>query len=220
MVRTNRRPIPTGKLKPGTALLISVCLIFLGSVILFFGTNLTALWLGLFAVLWYNGVYTPLKRKTAFAVIPGSLIGAIPPAVGWVTGGSSILDPRILVVGLFFFIWQIPHFWLLLLNHGEDYERAGFPSLTKIFNIEQLARITFMWIVATSVTCLLIPIFHVVNSHLIDLVLVVVALWLVWTTAKILRAKSQEFSFRFAFRGINIYALLVMSLLSLDKFLS
>ena len=68
------------------------------------------------ALIWYNGIYTPLKRKTAFAVVPGSVIGAIPPMVGYVAAGGSALDPQILAFAFFMFMWQIPHFWLLIMK--------------------------------------------------------------------------------------------------------
>ena len=93
------------------------------------GHPLAAL-LGLITVVWYNGIYTPLKRVTAFAAIPGGVVGAIPPVIGWVSGGGDPTDARIIVVAFFFFVWQVPHFWLLLMRIGGDYERAGLPSLT------------------------------------------------------------------------------------------
>ena len=83
-----------------------------------------ATFLGFLTVIWYNIVYTYLKRISSLAVIPGSLIGALPPLVGWASSGSSIFSPRPLGIALFFFIWQIPHFWLLLLNFGGDYEKT------------------------------------------------------------------------------------------------
>ena len=138
MERTKSRPIPSGRLNPEAALWISMGLILSGSLILFYGTEVPALALGLFAVLWYNLIYTILKHKTAFAAVPGALVGAIPPILGWVSGGGSMLDPRILRVALFFFIWQVPHFWLLLLDLSKDYEKAGLPSITQLFSRQQI----------------------------------------------------------------------------------
>ena len=133
MERTKSRPIPSGRLNPEVALWISLGLILSGSFILYLGMNNLTLVVGLLAVLWYNLIYTPLKQKTAFAAIPGALVGAIPPILGWVSGGGDIFDPRIWGIGLFLFIWQVPHFWLLLLDSSRDYEKAGLPSITKIF---------------------------------------------------------------------------------------
>jgi protoheme IX farnesyltransferase len=217
MERTKDRPIPSGKLHPSIALFISLSLIFLGSVILFYGVNLMVWGLGLFAMVWYNGVYTYLKRKSAFAVIPGALVGAVPPLLGWVSGGGHLLDPRILAVAFFFFIWQVPHFWLLLLDFGKDYEKAGFPSLAKIFTPAQLGRITFIWIFATAVTCVIIPLFGIVESPVIRGALLVLAFWLVWKGTRLLKVCSLEFPFHFTFNTMNSYAFVVMVLFTLDN---
>ena len=114
-----------------------------GFLVLLLGANLTAALLGMLAVGWYNGIYTPLKRITAFAVVPGAIVGALPPAIGWVAGGQSLGDMRLLALGFFFFMWQIPHFWILTVRCGSDYQAARIPSLTAIFSSAQLARITF-----------------------------------------------------------------------------
>jgi protoheme IX farnesyltransferase len=217
MERTKNRPLPSGKLNPSSALLISLGLISIGSFTLFRGASLLTGILGLFAIFWYNGIYTTLKRKTAFAAIPGALIGAIPPALGWVSGGGSLLDPRIWAVILFFFMWQVPHFWLLLLDFGKDYEKAGFPSLTRIFTPAQLSRITFMWISATAVTCMVIQLFGVVESLAIRGGLFAAAFWLVWKGSRLLKAHSPESRFHFTFNTINSYAFVVMGLFTLDR---
>ena len=195
MERTKGRPIPSKKLSPSTALKISIGLLLFGSIILYVGAHWSALGLGLFAMFWYNGVYTSLKRKSPFAAIPGALIGAIPPLIGWVSGkGHLSLDPQILAISFFFFIWQVPHFWLLLLNSGKDYEKAGLPSLTRIFSSAQLSRITFMWIFATAAACMMIPLFGIVESHVIHGSLFLVAFWLVWKSLKLLiRHRSSIF---------------------------
>jgi len=217
MERTQSRPIPSKKLSPSTALTISIRLLLFGSILLSVGTHWSALGFGLFAVFWYNGVYTSLKRKSAFAAIPGAVVGAIPPVIGWVSGkGYFSLDPQILAVSFFFFIWQVPHFWLLLLRVGRDYERAGLPSLTKIFSSTQLSRMIFMWIFATATVCMMIPLFGIVESHAIQGGLFLVAFWLVRKSLKLLAIHRIQFPFQPIFRNINSYAVLVIFLITLD----
>jgi len=219
MERTRGRPIPSEKLKAATASKIAVLLLSLGAIVLLKGAHAIVLGLGALALFWYNGLYTFLKRRTAFAVIPGALVGAIPPLMGWVHGGGRPFDPQILAFAFFFFIWQIPHFWLLLLNFGEDYEKAGFPSLTRIFTPTQLGRITFTWVFATAVACLMIPLFGLVKLYAVQVGFLVAGIWLVWKAFMLLRSHHSEFSLRLTFNFINAYVLLVMSLLTLDHLL-
>jgi heme o synthase len=217
MDRTKGRPIPSGRITPGNALAAALILVFSGSVMLAFGGGLLALGLGLLNLIWYNGIYTPLKKINPLAIIPGSLVGAIPPMVGWVAAGGSLADPQIWIIAFFFFIWQIPHFWLLLLVLSKDYEQAGFPTLTKIFSHQQLARITYVWIVATIVTGFLIPFFDIVHYSYFSMGLVAAGIWLAWRSSKLLTHAGERKYFRFAFREINIFAVLVVILLSIDK---
>jgi len=216
MERTKNRPLPSGRLNPSSGLFISLGLISIGSFILFHRANLLTGMLGLFAVFWYNGIYTPLKRKTAFAAIPGALIGAIPPALGWVSGGGSLLDPRIWAIVFFFFMWQITHFWLLLLDFGEEYEKAGLPSLTRIFSPTQLRRILFAWVFATAVACLILPLFGLVTSYAVRVGCLIAGFWLVLRTARSLIAQNSSLSFLPPFHTINVYMISVILLFSLD----
>ncbi len=217
MKRTKNRPLPSGKISPTNALILAIVLVLSGSVILYFGSGLMALGVGLLNLVWYNGIYTPLKKVNALAIIPGSLVGALPPMVGWVAAGGSILDQQILILGFFFFIWQIPHFWLLLMIFGKDYEQAGFPTLTQIFSVDQLSRITFIWIAATFVTSMLIPLFGILKNNFIEFGLLVAGIWLTWNSLKLLKSEKENVWFRFAFREINIFAILVVVLLTIDK---
>jgi len=219
MERTRGRPIPSQRLNAATALKIAVFLLSLGAMVLLKDANGIVLGLGVLAIFWYNGLYTFLKRKTAFAVIPGALVGAIPPLLGWVHGGGRPFDPQILALAFFFFIWQIPHFWLLLLNYGRDYEKAGFPSLTRIFTPAQLRRITFTWVFATAVACLMIPLFGLVSFYAVQVSFLIAGIWLVWKALMLLRSCHSEFSLRLTFNAINAYVLLVMFLLTLDHLL-
>jgi protoheme IX farnesyltransferase len=103
------------------------------------------------------------------------------------------------------------------LIYGDDYKQAGFPTLTQIFNAEQLGRITFIWIASTVVIGLLLPVFGVVRSQLINFGLLAAGIWLVWNAVKLLKSTKEKKYFGFAFREINIFALLVVLLISIDK---
>lgn len=220
MERTRSRPIPSGRIGPGAALALALTLIAAGAAVLGAGNGAEAAGLSLFAVLWYNGVYTLLKRWTAFAVVPGALIGAVPPAIGWVAGGQPLLDPRALALCFFFFLWQIPHFWLLLFKYGREYESAGFPSLTALFDKAQLARLTFTWMCATGVSTVLLPLFRVVEAPAVWVLVTAAGCWLVWRAIPVLRAAGGDTRpFRSAFLAINLFALAIMGALVLDPYL-
>ena len=211
MDRTKNRPIPSGRISGSSVLEISLVLVVAGSLLLFIGSGVLALAFGLLNLVWYNGIYTPLKKVSPLAIVPGSLVGAIPPLVGWIAGGGYLFDPQIILISFFFFIWQIPHFWLLLMVLDKDYEKAGFPTLTKIFNQPQLGRITFIWVLATGVTGLLLPLFQISHNQFIA------AFWLAFKSINLLRQTQDYSTFKFAFRSINYFALFVVLVVSIDK---
>ncbi len=218
MERTKDRPIPSGRLSPRSALHISCLLLISGFCLLYAFLNWEPSGLGLIAVLLYNGVYTPLKKKTLFAVIPGGLVGAIPPAIGWTAGGGQ-MEAQVLALCSFFFIWQIPHSWLLLLDYRKDYQKARYPSLIQTGGQNQVEKISWVWIVATVVCSLLIPLFGIGNSLFNLGGLLVLGFLLIWRASKILLFRTRIEPVRFAFRTINLYMLSVMVLFSLDHLL-
>jgi protoheme IX farnesyltransferase len=139
--------------------------------------------------------------------------------MGYVSAGGSLHDPAILLVAMFFFLWQIPHFWLLLLMLGDEYREAGLPTVTGRFARPQLQRISFVWVLATAASGLA---FTIVNRAGIalpwSLGLVVASVWLAARAAAILRVSDADDSkrqFRRAFWHINAYAVMVMACLSL-----
>jgi protoheme IX farnesyltransferase len=210
MHRTRYRPLPSGRMRARTALAIALGLIALGTLCL--SPTPVAMLLGIFTVLWYNGVYTPLKRVSAFAAIPGGVVGAVPPLIGWSAAGGDPSDPRILAVAFFFFMWQVPHFWLLLLRIGDDYARAGLPTLTRLFTRPQLARIIYVWMIATVAACVSLPMFGVASPLWALVGLAAASLWLGWHATTMVRSNGEIL----AFHQINVYALLVITLLSLS----
>lgn len=154
------------------------------------------------------------------AVVPGALIGAIPPVIGYVAADGSPASPLILLVGMFFFVWQIPHFWLILLMCGNQYHEAGLPAVTHVFSRKQLLRITFMWVLATAAAGLVFPTMaHGDVAGPWNLAIVIASFWLAAKAVSILRSPRHDEhrpSFRPAFVQVNAYALVVMICLSLD----
>lgn len=210
MERTKNRPLPSGKISSRLALIILLIEIIIGSLLLYWGSGFLAMQLGLLALLWYNGIYTKLKKKTPFAVIPGAFIGAIPPAVGWVAGGGSLSDPMVIIIGFFFFMWQIPHFWLLALMHGNEYTKAGLPSISAVYSIKQLKKITFIWTFATAISAMFIPMFGLVDSLVQKIVIGILNLILIVVFLKLYQNNQAEFKIKKYFITINIFLLFIM----------
>jgi len=207
MSRTRNRPIPSGQISVRGAWLVAGIYLFTGSVILLWLFPPIAFLLSLITLLWYNLIYTPLKKVTAFAVIPGSVTGALPPVIGWVAAGGSITDPGILLVAAFFFIGQIPHFWLLLLMFGDQYREAGLPTLNHLFSPEQIRRITFVWILATLSAALLV-LGYVFSQKAVVLPMLAYIFYLV--ISLVIRLINGSFQPKSAFFRLNLLYLFMM----------
>ncbi len=219
MPRTRNRPIPSGRISLTGAWIFIFIFSLSGLALLFFYSGYIAGILGLLNIFWYNGIYTPLKRTTAFAVVPGSIVGALPPLIGWVAAGGSLLDSASIALGFFFFIGQIPHFWLLLLRFGKEYEMAGLKSLTTHFNNVQIRRLTFVWIAATAVVAFMLPGFYRFNHTAIIYILWILSVFLVIIFIGLIKPSKEDVEFRTSFIRINIYYFYVMVLLCLDVLL-
>ena len=217
MDRTKYRPIPSGRIEPKSALWAAGGLLASGSALLLLTTNFETFAVGLFTFLWYNGVYTPLKLKSAFAIIPGALVGALPPVAGWTAAGGNLLDGRIIIIAVYFFIWQIPHFWLLLMLYGTDYEKGGFPTLNKVFSPQQLKRITFTWLAGNVMTAMMIPLFLQLNYTVSFWVFAAVSVWMLFVSVKFLRSRTDRKEIRNTFLAVNMYTLILITILSFDK---
>jgi protoheme IX farnesyltransferase len=217
MDRTRNRPLPSGRISLLNSWLAALVYTVSGSVIIWFGTNLTALLLGWFSFVWYNLVYTYLKRHTVYAVIPGSLIGSLPPVIGWVSAGGPLTDIHVVIIALFFFIWQIPHFWLLTIKYGADYTRAGLPSLHHSRSIQQILRLIYLWIILTVAITAFLPFTGLIYSTVarLGIWLTAGAIFLTFTLMFINR--KEEFEPGYYFLRLNFYMLLAVILIILDR---
>ncbi|GAP69110.1 polyprenyltransferase [Bacteroidales bacterium 6E] len=218
MPRTMKRPLPSGRISFRNAIYLTLAYFVVGSAILYFFFSPLTVFVSWVTLVSYNLIYTPLKKVTAFAVVPGSLTGALPPFIGWVAAGGALLDMKILLVGLFFFIGQIPHFWLLLLMFGEQYSLAGLPTLNKIFTSLQIKRISFVWILTTLASALLVTGFVLTDTILMFIILVYVFFLMFSLVFRFLL--QPEFHPLPAFYRLNILYLLMMFILIAEGLIS
>lgn len=215
MPRTKNRPIPSGRIKPVFALIVASVYFILGSALLISFFPIVTFGISLLTLISYNLLYTPLKKVTAFAVVPGSLVGALPPYIGWLAAGGALNDPDIFIVAIFFFIGQIPHFWLLLLMFGSEYKLAGYPSLNDIFTDNQIKRLSFTWILATIASALLISLNVMIGETAMFILLIYIFYLLFSIFIQLIIKKNLQV--RQTFYKLNFLYLFMMLFLIIDS---
>jgi protoheme IX farnesyltransferase len=128
MSRTASRPLPDARMSVWEAALFSILLGGTGVILLWFYLNPLSGLLGLSALFLYTLVYTPMKKKSPFAVFVGAIPGAIPPMLGWVAATGELGFVAFLLFAIQF-MWQFPHFWAIAWVLDDDYRKAGFHML-------------------------------------------------------------------------------------------
>jgi len=128
MRRTADRPIPSGRLSANRALTFGILTSALGFFELALGVNWLSAFLGLFTLLSYLFLYTPLKQRTPLSTLVGAFPGAMPPMIGY-AAASGVLDTQAWTLFAILFLWQFPHFLAIAWMYREDYERAGIRML-------------------------------------------------------------------------------------------
>lgn len=158
MDRTMNRPLPAGRILLMPALALSWILLLAGGLGLVAARfPVASVLTAALSVLLYNGIYTPLKRRTSIALLPGVLCGSLPPLIGWLAAGGDFTDPVVWCLMIIFGLWQPPHFWLVVIAHSGDYVKGEVPSMLKIFSKVQLSRILFIWTVMLGISMQTLP---------------------------------------------------------------
>lgn len=127
MVRTQNRPLPSGRFDPKLAIYGGCFLGILGCFFLFLVSIKSAL-LCLLTILGYVFLYTPLKKISVLNTWVGAVFGAIPVLVGYYAVNDSANLQVWILFGILF-IWQIPHFLALAWIYQKDYKNSGLKML-------------------------------------------------------------------------------------------
>jgi heme o synthase len=217
MERTRDRPVPSGAVSPVSALTAAALLALAGAAILWIFTGWLPALLGVANLVWYNAVYTPLKRRTHIAVLAGSLNGAVPPVIGWTAAGGSILNPEILFLAVFIYTWQVPHFWLLLMMYGNEYRKAGFKTVADHIRPGLQPIVIMAWILATAAGTLFLPLFGIIDSIAMVILIITSVVLMVSLMTIFLFRKGSENNYRKAFIVFNIFMLATFLLVIADQ---
>ena len=131
MDRTRMRPLPQERMSVSEAIILASVIGIVGLIILWIFLNPLSCILSALSIALYVGAYTPLKIKTAFAVLVGAFPGAFPPLLGAIaaTNGFGSVPYEGLVLFAIQFMWQFPHFWAIAWVMDDDYKKAGFRLL-------------------------------------------------------------------------------------------
>eukprot|EP01065_Artemidia_motanka_P012670 TRINITY_DN1698_c10_g1_i1.p1 TRINITY_DN1698_c10_g1~~TRINITY_DN1698_c10_g1_i1.p1 ORF type:complete len:356 (+),score=55.53 TRINITY_DN1698_c10_g1_i1:305-1372(+) len=176
MKRTRMRPLVTGAISETEALAVALTQLGTGTACLLFADpTAAALGVGCWAL--YVSVYTSMKRKHWLNTWVGAIVGAIPPVMGTVAAGSTVMSPVSVLLGGLLYLWQIPHFLSLAYLHRRDYAAAGFKMLPS----EDTARATnfsLRYCVYTTALMVAVPIhFHICDPAFAVEALVLGAAW-------------------------------------------
>jgi len=128
MNRTNKRPIPTGRMSVYKSVIMSIFSMIIGLFLISFYLNIYAALLSFISLILYSFVYTPMKKFGPIAVFIGAIPGALPPLIGWVASTGQITLEAIIIFSIQF-IWQFPHFWAIAWMYDDDYKKVGFKLL-------------------------------------------------------------------------------------------
>lgn len=129
MLRTSKRPIPSGRMKAGSALAYGLILSAASVALAYFTLNPIATGFIALGIFFYVIIYTLwLKRINASNIVIGGFAGSCASYAGW-SAATGSLDLLGFLVGLLVFIWTPSHFWCLAIKSKEEYASARIPML-------------------------------------------------------------------------------------------
>lgn len=218
MKRTATRPIPAGKIPPGSAFVLGGLLCSAALGVIFVNVNGMAAIFTLLTIFSYLAWYTPAKRKSRWSTEIGALAGAFPPLIGWSAAEAGVSPLGWILFGILVF-WQIPHFMAIAWTYRNDYAAVDFPMLS-------VRDETGNWVAGWSLvntTLLLIvsvlPWLLGLASMVYGVIAALTGLWFLWCAAVFLKPTDRDKSARKLFFASIIYLPVTLVALVADRVL-
>ncbi len=217
MARTCLRPLPSGQVSAGQALVFASLIGLAGLAILYVFVNPLTMWLTLLAFLGYAVIYTAfLKNTTPMNIVIGGVAGAMPPILGWAAvTGHLAREP--LVLFAIIFTWTPPHFWALALYRRDEYATAGLPMLP-VTHGERFTRLHILLYTIILVATSLLPYALGMSGLLYLAVAVVLGAGFLYRAVGLYRHYSDALAQRTFVYSI-VYLSLLFAALLLDHYL-
>ena len=152
------------------------------------------------------------------AIVPGSLVGMLAPLIGWSATGESITDPNLLILLSVFGLWQIPHFFIVVLKtrgcKAGNYKSNRFPCFTKIFSKNEIILQALIWTNLYTLAILLFLINGAIQNQILSIICGLNAIGITLFIPAIMYTKQNH---SFAFSAINLSMLFFMGAGIWDK---
>ncbi|WP_264194038.1 heme o synthase [Marinomonas algarum] len=156
MARTKDRALAQGRVSVASAFLLALVLGVIGFALLHYYTTVYAVLFGAIGLLVYVGLYTlKFKRNSVYGTLVGSLSGACPPVMGYVSVTNGF-DAGAAILLLTFCFWQIPHSYAIAICRFDDYKAAGIPVLPVKYGIQTARLHMYVYIFGFAVSALLL----------------------------------------------------------------
>jgi protoheme IX farnesyltransferase len=217
MQRTQKRPIPAGRLTPAEGLAFGVG-IALGSFFLLVAfVNFIAALLSLAGIIYYVLIYSIfLKKTTVQNIVIGGGAGAIPPLVGWAAATGGLNIPSLFLFAVIF-MWTPPHFWALSIVRRNDYARAGVPMLPVVRGEAETRWQIFLYTVELVALTLVLPVFGL-GGAVYWIGAALLGLWLLWAAWKVWKGSGNKVAWKM-YRYSSMYLAFLFVLLMMDRLL-
>jgi len=221
MNRTSKRPMVSGAYSLKKGFTISMFLIVSSLIMLDYSMGIIGVYFTLSTLLIYNLIYTYLKPITHWALILGSFLGVIAPSIGWLVANDldlySLYQLKFMYIFILYFVWQVPHFWLLVLINNNDYKKAGFPTLKDKIGQQGLMRTVAIWnIISVSNGVAVVLASH--TSNTIWYLTLAISAYIVYSASVLFFTKEIKGKFfKIRFMELNTYILLIMIFLMIDN---
>lgn len=200
MFRTRNRPLPSGKISPKEASIVSIIFTATGIGLGFF----INLWCGVCIALGFIFdifVYTiALKTRTPLNIVFGSVAGAMPFLAGF-AAYEGYVNVQGILLSIIIMVWSTIHIWLIATYYIDDYKRANVPMLPVVVGERKTVYISFLSVA-------------LINLILFTLLLINFVKLLSMVTSLIFTAVISTFLKRFLSTGNKMYVRRAYKILS------
>ncbi len=140
MRRTSSRPIPSGRIGSGVALVYGLATSSFSVIYAAIALNIASALFVALGIFFYVVIYTIwLKRLNSSNIVIGGFAGSCAAMAGW-AGATGSMDLLGFLVGFLVFVWTPSHFWCLAMKIRDEYAAARVPMLPVTIGMHRTSR--------------------------------------------------------------------------------